>query len=110
MVWEVIDLSASSKNTGLFIRVTGKFNDSLDRITSKSLVASELRSKGYNIDKSVLSRFGILLVSRNMTLLSKNPDLLLAASKIESSEETILKIEKEVLKNWVLQFWKLNYF
>lgn len=44
----------------------------------------------------MLGRFGYLLVSRNMSLLAKNPDLLLAASKPESTEELIQMIEKEI--------------
>jgi len=50
------------------------------------------------IDKSVLGRFGFLFVSQHMELLTKNPDLLLAASKAESSEDLMCTIEKGVKK------------
>jgi len=61
-------------------------------------VASELKGKGYDIDKSVLGRFGYLLVCQNMELLAKNPDLLLAASKPESSEDLMITILNGVKK------------
>jgi len=59
-------------------------------------VTSNLRKKGNVIDRSVLGRFGYLLVCQNMELLSKNPNLLLAASKIESTEDIIKTIQKGV--------------
>jgi len=65
---------------------------------SNSAVISELKKQGYSIDKSVLSRFGDLLVCQNLELLAKNPDLLLASQKIEASEKMLLSIEKRIKK------------
>jgi len=45
-----------------------------------------------------VGRFGYLLICENLHLLAKYPDLLLSSSKIESSEEMILKIEKGIKK------------
>ena len=59
-------------------------------------MVSNLRKRGNVIDRSVLGRFGYLLVCQNLELLSKNPNLLLAASKIESTEDIIKTIEKGV--------------
>jgi len=73
--------------------VTRNFNDSLNRIIEKSEEIINLKAKGHSVDKSVLGRFGDLLVCQNLGLLTKHPDLLLAASKIESSEKMILRIE-----------------
>ena len=87
-----------SKNTSIIIQVTEDFNDSLNRMIANSGIISELKKQGYSIDKSVLGRFGILLVCQNLELLSKNPDLLLASQKIEASEKMLLSIEKRVKK------------
>lgn len=97
-MWRQTSLSTSSKKTNLVVTVTEDFLKSIDEILEKSCIASDLKKKGYVIDRSVVGRFGTLLVCQNMELLSKNPDLLLAASKIESSEESILTIEKGVKK------------
>lgn len=67
-------------------------------ILSNSEIVSDLKSKGYNVEKSVLGRFGYLLVCKNLYLLTENPDLLLAASKSEASEELLVAIEKEMKK------------
>lgn len=87
-----------SKNTSIIIQVTEKFNDSLNRMIANSGIISELKKQGYSIDKSVLGRFGNLLVCQNLQLLAKNPDLLLASQKIEASEKVLLSIEKELKK------------
>lgn len=91
-----INLNSESKNTGIFLRVTEGFNKTVDTILENSSMVSDLKSKGYNIEKSVLGRFGYLLVCRNLQLLSKNPDLLLAASKQNASDEMLSTIEKEM--------------
>ena len=57
-----------------------------------------MKSKGYSLDKTVLGRFGYLLVCNDLELLSKNPNLLLASLTIEASEEKILEIQKGVKK------------
>jgi len=48
------------------------------------------------LDKSVLGRFAYLLVCKNQNLLEKNTDLLLAASKSNSSKELLSTILKEM--------------
>jgi len=96
---EVIStLKDSSKNVGVFIRVTDEFNKSVDLILKKSLVISELKAKGYNIDKSVLGRFAYLLVCEHLELLAKNPNLLLSASKIDSSSELLSSFARDLKK------------
>ena len=87
-------LTSENKNKGIFFHVTEKFISSLERIIKNTSSVTSLEKEGYKIDKSVLARFGYLLVCQNMELLSKNPDLLLAAAKRQSSEMMILKIEK----------------
>ena len=59
-------------------------------------MAHELRGKGYKIEKASLGRFGYLLVCKNMELLAKHPDLLLAAGKIEASGDFLSTIEKGI--------------
>ena len=51
------------------------------------------------MSKGVLSRFGYLVTQKYPNLLEQNPDLLLAASQVDSSEKMILKIEKGSRKN-----------
>ncbi len=94
--------SAISKHstTGIFIRVTDKTNKSLDRFIDASPDITDLKSKGYSIDKSVLARFGLLYVTQNISLLSSNTDLLIAASKPESTEELMLIAEKGLPEQW----------
>jgi len=50
------------------------------------------------MEKSVIGRFGYLLVLKNLDLLTKNTDLLLAASKPDASQELLSIIEKDELK------------
>lgn len=78
--------------------MTGEFNDSVNRIIDTSKDIAILKNKGHSVGKSVLGRFGYLLVCQNPELLTKYPDLFLASSKIESSGDMILKIEKEIKK------------
>ena len=73
--------------TGIFIRVTDETNKSVERIIEKSSTIKILKAKGHSIDKSVLARFALLYVTKNLKLLETNPDLLIAASKAESTEE-----------------------
>jgi len=87
-----------SKSSGIFIRVTDDFNKSIDKIITKSSVVSDLIGKGYDVDKSVIGRFGYILVCQNLGLLAKNPELLLAASKSVASEELLVSIAKEMKK------------
>ena len=87
-----------NKSSGIFIRVTDDFNKSIDKIITKSSVVSDLIGKGYDVDKSVIGRFGYILVCKNLDLLGKNPELLLAASKSVASEELLVSIEKEMKK------------
>lgn len=86
------------KSSGIFIRVTDDFNKSIDKIITKSSVVSDLIAKGYDVDKSVIGRFGYLLICQNLELLAKNPELLLAASKSVASEELLVNIAKEMKK------------
>ena len=85
-----------SKNntTGIFIRVTDETNKSFETIIENSELIKNLKAKGYSIDKSVLARFALLYVTQNIRLLSTNTDLLIAASKAESTEELMLIAEK----------------
>lgn len=86
------------KSSGIFIRVTDDFNKTLDKILSKSFAVAELKAKGYDIDKSVLGRFGYLLACKNFDILGEHLDILLAASKSESSEDLLKSIRKEMKK------------
>lgn len=87
-----------SKGIGIFIRVTNGFNKSLDTILDKSKIMSQLKKRGYKVDRSTLGRFGYLLVCKNPQLLTKNPDLLLASSRRSSSEEMLASIAREMKK------------
>ena len=87
---------SKSNTTGIFIRVTDETNKSLERFIDASPDITDLKAKGYSIDKSVLARFALLYVTQNISLLSSNTSLLIAASKPESTEELILIAEKEV--------------
>ena len=90
--------SVLSKNntTGIFIRVTDETNKSFETIIDNSSIIKNLKTKGYSIDKSVLTRFGLLYVVQNLKLLSTNTDLLLAASKADSTEELMLYSAKRI--------------
>jgi len=83
---------------GIFIRVTEDYNKTLDKLILKSPVVAELKTKGYDIDKSVIGRFGYLLACKNFDILGEHLDLLLAASKTEASEDLLTVIAKEVKK------------
>ena len=87
---------SKSNTTGIFIRVTDKTNKSLEKIIEKSTLIKNLKAKGYSIDKSVLARFGLLYITGNIKLLSTNSDLLVAASKAESTEELMAYAEKRI--------------
>lgn len=50
------------------------------------------------MDKSVIGRFGYLLVLKYPMLLAKNTDLLLAASKPDASQELMLTIKEAAEK------------
>lgn len=80
----------SSDNAGIFIRVKDNFNKTIDNLILESPIVAELKAKGYDIDKSVIGRFGFLFVCKNFDILGENLDLLLAASKIESSDKIML--------------------
>jgi len=88
----------NNKSSGIFIRVTEDFNKSLDKILKHSVLVAELKAKGYDIDKSVLGRFGYLYLAKHLELLAKNPDILLAASKSDASKDLIISIEKDLQK------------
>lgn len=81
-------MSNEDKAAGIFLKVTEDFTKYLDK-TLESLVVKELKSKGYKIDRSVIGRFGFLLVNQDTELLLKYPDLLLAAATAESSTSLI---------------------
>ena len=89
---------SDNKSSGIFIRVTDDFNKSIDKIITKSSVVSDLIGKGYDVDKSVIGRFGYILVCQNLELLGKNPQLLLAASKSIAAGELLIKIERGIKK------------
>jgi len=93
-----LEVSILSKvnTTGIFIRVTDGTNKSVEKIIEKSILIKNLKTKGYSIDKSVLARFALLYISANIKLLSTNPDMLIAASKAESTEELMLYAEKRI--------------
>ena len=100
-IWGESVLSKSN-TTGIFIRVTDNTNKSVDRIIEKSPIIKDLKAKGYSIDKSVLARFAVLYIVQNPKLLSTKPDLLIAASKAEATEELMLIAEKEIQRFWIL--------
>lgn len=77
-------LSSEDKAAGIFLKVTEDFTKYLDSALEREIV-KELKSKGYKIDRSVIGRFGFLLVNQDTELLLKYPDLLLAAATAESS-------------------------
>jgi len=81
-------LSNDDKEAGIFLKVTEDFTKYLDK-TLERLVVKELKSKGYKIDRSVLGRFGLLLVNQDTELLAKYPDLLLAAANAQSAAKSI---------------------
>lgn len=81
-------VSSDSKEAGIFLKVTEDFTKYLDK-TLETLVVRELRSKGYRINKSVMGRFGFLLVNQDTELLKKYPELLLAAATAESATTQI---------------------
>lgn len=87
-----------SKSSGIFIRVTDDFNKTIDKLILKSPVVAELKAKGYDIDKSVIGRFGYLLATKNFDILGENLDLLLAASKTQACEDLIVSFAKGVKK------------
>ena len=89
---------SKSNTTGIFIRVTDNTNKSIDNIIESSTIINELKSKGYSIDKSVLARFALLFVTQNLKLLSSNTDLLIAASKAESTEELMTLTENRIVQ------------
>ncbi len=89
---------ADGKSSGIFIRVTEDYNKTLNKLISKSSVVAELKAKGYDIDKSVIGRFGYLLTCKNFNILGEHLDLLLAASKAEPSEDLLAVLAKEVKK------------
>ncbi len=91
-----VSVLSKSNTTGIFIRVTDETNKSLEKIIKKSTHITHLKAKGYSIDKSVLARFALLYIVRNIKLLSTNPDLLIAASKAESTEELMTYAEKRI--------------
>ncbi len=90
---------SKSNTAGIFIRVTDGTNKSLERIIEKSTHITHLKAKGHSIDKSVLARFGMLYITANIKLLTTNRDLLVAASKAESTEELMIQAEKGINKN-----------
>ena len=79
------------KEAGIFLKVTEDFTKYLDK-TLERVVVQELKSKGYKIDRSVIGRFGFLLVNQDTELLAKYPDLLLAAATAQSAT-TLIKQE-----------------
>lgn len=81
-------MSNDDKEAGIFLKVTADFTKYLDK-TLERLVIKELKSKGYKIDRSVLGRFGLLLVNQDTELLGKYPDLLLAAATAQSAATSI---------------------
>lgn len=90
-----MDLSKPN-TTGIFIRVTDETNKSVERIIAKSQTIKILKSKGHSIDKSVLARFALLYVAQNIKLLSTKTDLLVAASKAESTEDLMSYAAKRI--------------
>ena len=89
---------ADNKSSGIFIRITDEYNKTLDKLILKSPVVAELKTKGYDIDKSVIGRFGFLLTCKNFDILGEHLDLLLAASKIAASEDLLTIFAKEAKK------------
>ena len=89
---------ADGKSSGIFIRVTEDYNKTLDKLILKSPVVAELKTKGYDIDKSVIGRFGFLLTCKNFDILGEHLDLLLAASKTQASEDLLTVFAKGVKK------------
>lgn len=81
-------MSAADKEAGIFLKVTEDFTKYLDRTLEREVV-KELKSKGYKIDRSVIGRFGMLLVNQDTELLVKYPDLLLAAANAQSATTSI---------------------
>jgi len=81
------------KSAGIFLKVTDEFIKYLDETLQKDVVTN-LRAKGYKIDRSVIGRFGLLLVNQDPGLLEKYPDLLLAAATADSSTKAIEPEEK----------------
>ena len=88
----------NGKSSAIFIRVTEDYNKILDKLILKSPVVAELKTKGYDIDKSVIGRFAFLFVCKNFDILGVHLDLLLAASKIEASEDLLTLFTKKVKK------------
>lgn len=76
------------KEAGIFLKVTEDFTKYLDK-TLETIVVKELKSKGYKIDRSVIGRFGFLLVKQDPELLKKYPDLLLGAATAQSATSII---------------------
>lgn len=76
-------MPSDCKEVGIFLKVTEDFTTHLDK-TLETTVVKELRDKGYKIDRSVIGRFGYLLVMHDPELLAKYPTLLLAASTAKS--------------------------
>lgn len=81
-------MSSDSKEVGIFLKVTEDFIKSLDKILETPVI-QKLRNKGYKIDRSVIGRFGYLLVNQDPELLAKYPELLLAAATANSATTQI---------------------
>lgn len=88
----------SSNTIGIFVRMTKKGNESVDRIIDTSQVCKNLRAKGHSICKSDIVRFGLLYVIQNLKLFEANPDLLIASSRAESTENLLLMTERRIEK------------
>lgn len=84
----------NKESSGIFIRVTEDYNKTIAKLILKSPAVAELKAKGYDIDKSVIGRFGFLLVCKNFDILGENLDLLLAASKTQASEDLLAVFSK----------------
>jgi len=76
--------NADHKESGIFLKVTEDFIKYLDK-SLESPVIEELRGQGYKVERSVLGRFGFLLVCLHPELLAKHPELLLSASTAKSA-------------------------
>ena len=85
----------NKESSGIFIRVTEDYNKTLTKLILKSPAVAELKTKGYDIDKSVIGRFGFLFVCKNFDILGENLDLLLAASKTQASDELLAEFAKD---------------
>ncbi len=88
----------SSKTSGLFVRITDDSHKSIEQIIEKSPTIADLKSRGYSIDKSVIARFGLAYVCNNLSVMGNNPEMLLAASKAESTHGYLVVAQKRECK------------